>query len=156
MSKEVAEEIDAACWDEDFADEFMEKTILLCWKRNPIRHVQKLASLVSLNLIHFRNARDFAMSFSQRFNDLTADDDTCISPYFAMCIGLARLQDFRGFVVPVKVLAFVREWATEFERGNCTSFGHENFNDIFSDLIDMLSESTPRKRRKVKVQDGDD
>lgn len=138
MQKELAQEINAACWDKAFADEFMDKTILLCWKRNPIRHIQRVAQLLSIAPAHFHSAKAFARSFKERFNKLTAEDDTCISPYFAMCMGLARLQEFKGFVVPSTVLGSVRVLATDFERGNCTNFAHSDFNVLFSKLIAEL------------------
>lgn len=148
MQKEIAQEINAACWDKAFADEFMDKTILLCWKRNPIRHVQRVAELLSIAPANFESAKAFARRFEEKFNELTAEDNTCISPYFAMCIGLARLQEFKWFVVPSSVLDAVRALATDFERGNCTSFARSDFNNLFSKLIAAI----PNASKPVNVK----
>ena len=149
MNEEVHKEVKGGCWENKFADEFMDILIRRFWKRDPIQDIQTVSALTAIKRCDYKKTTDYLKAFSFCVNSLLEQGDG-ISPYFAACIGLAQLTDTDDGAALQVAVEEMRKTSSAYEGNNPIYFDLSDFNHVFSKTKKMV------KKMKKMEEDEDD
>lgn len=142
----VLSEVKDGCWENKFADEFMDILIRRFWKRDPIQDIQTVSALTAIKRCDYKKTTDYLKAFSFCVNSLLEQGDG-ISPYFAACIGLAQLTDTDDGAALEVAIEEMRKKSSAYEGNNPTYFDLSDFNHVFS--------KTKKKMKKMEEDEDD-